>query len=183
MCCFDFISDNTLYYFFSTIAQVLAATIALISIVLQFRINSIKKFLLGDGQALYKRWEDGEPGYKKNDKKLKQLRDAIYREDYNGIQKTIEFLAEEDDSQNSNGFNGLRNKFSIKRQEIIDLKTSIIDVVKLSVITIVISLIMLSIIDIIKQILFLDLVSIIVVLILSIVTLYKTYKGFKLGID
>lgn len=183
MCRFDLISDNTLYYFFSTIAQVLAATTALVSIVLQFRVNSLKKFLLGDGQALYKRWEDKESGYISNTKELKRLRDAIYREDYDGIKTAIEFLAKTDNGENDNGFKGLSSKFSTKLEEIIELIGIIKDVVKWSVATIVISLIILAVIDFIKYQFLIESLCILIVLILSIITLYKTYLGIKRGID
>jgi hypothetical protein len=46
-------TDTTLYYFFSTISQVLAAISALLAVFTQFKISEIKDFLIGDGKATY----------------------------------------------------------------------------------------------------------------------------------
>ncbi|MDZ7660747.1 hypothetical protein [Fodinibius sp.] len=53
-------SEATLYYFFSTLAQVLAALVALIAVLVHFRINALRDFLVGDGNAILRRTEQKE---------------------------------------------------------------------------------------------------------------------------
>ena len=87
-------SSNTLYYFFSTLAQMIAAIVALIAVLVHFRISALRDFLVGDGEAVLKRKERREEGYNllpvihKN-----RLIDAIERKDITGIKKVIKLLA------------------------------------------------------------------------------------------
>ncbi len=45
---------TTLYYFFSTLAQVLAAITALVAVLVHFRISALRDFLIGDGESVLK---------------------------------------------------------------------------------------------------------------------------------
>lgn len=45
-------TDTTLYFYFSTLAQVLAAIVALIAVIIHFRISSLRDILIGDGKAI-----------------------------------------------------------------------------------------------------------------------------------
>lgn len=86
-------SENTLYYFFSTIAQVLAALIALIAVLVHFRINALKYFLIGDGKAILHRKSIGENGYEElTSTQVKRLSDAVDRQDIQGIQNVLKDL-------------------------------------------------------------------------------------------
>lgn len=52
------INDNSLYYFFSTEAQSMAALAAILAIFLQYKISSLKILLVGDGLSIIKRKEN-----------------------------------------------------------------------------------------------------------------------------
>ncbi len=87
-------SLNDLYYSFSTIAQVLAATTALSGAFAFFRINKVNELLVGTGQVVYDRL--GEKGYefrRGEEKKYKdRLRDALNRKNIGGIREVIKVL-------------------------------------------------------------------------------------------
>jgi hypothetical protein len=72
---------NTLYYTFSTYAQVVSAIVAIIAAFVHFRIRAIEDLLIGHGQSVLNRWN--EPGYrlpeKTIDRQKKRLIDAIGR--------------------------------------------------------------------------------------------------------
>ena len=88
-------SPNTLYYFFSTLAQMIAAIVALIAVLVHFRISALRDFLVGDGEAVLKRKERREEGYNLLTVKHKnKLIDAIERKDIAGIKKVMKFLAD-----------------------------------------------------------------------------------------
>ena len=96
------INDNSLYYFFSTEAQSMAALAAILAIFLQYKISSLKNLLVGDGLSIIRR--------KENDKRdntqliyqnmydtiLGRLYDATYRHDLFSIGQVIEYLASEE---------------------------------------------------------------------------------------
>ncbi len=88
-------TQTTLYYYFSTTAQVMAAISALLVIFTQFKMNGIKIFLLGDGKAVLERMEKKEGGFEleHHDRYLNRLKDAIFRESISGIIEVIELLA------------------------------------------------------------------------------------------
>ncbi len=63
---------NSYFYFYSTIAQVLAGIIALFGVFILFRIKQINELLCGQGKALLIEYYD-------ENKKLKDGRDVIYQ--------------------------------------------------------------------------------------------------------
>ncbi len=65
-------SQNTLYYFFTTIAQVLAAIAALIAVVVHFRISALRDFLVGDGESVLKGLEENIAGYEHYQKSIRK---------------------------------------------------------------------------------------------------------------
>lgn len=89
--------SNDLYYSLSTIAQVLAATTALVGAFSFFRINRVFDFLIGTGKAVFDRAE--EKGYDLDKKYKDRLRDSISRKDVSGIKEVIKFLSEKEAEQ------------------------------------------------------------------------------------
>ena len=100
--CEKIISDNTFYYFFSSCPQVLSAMAALMGLYVQFTIKEIKDYLVGDGEAVYKRKDDADisggnrdTGYDRITKTNKQrLLDAIVRRDIEAIGNELKGFAE-----------------------------------------------------------------------------------------
>ena len=189
MCYSNLISDNTLYYFFSTVAQILAATTALTSIVLQFKINGLQKYLVGSGQAIYERIKIKETGYIIDNKQQDRLRDALFRESLDEIEavllilKDIEGREGHSKDDRPRGLQYLYEKYTQMKFDLKKSKSSIISVTKISFITIILSLIILTSVDFLKNSLVFEVSSILIILLLSIFSLYETYKGMKLGIE
>jgi len=190
MCSYILISENTLYYFFSTVAQILAATTALTSIALQFKINSSQKYLIGSGYAIYERIKAKETGYNTIDEKQKnRLRDALFRESLNEIEAVLLILKDNEVKEGYSredrplGLQHLYEKFTRLKSDLIKSKTSIVNVTKLSFITIILSLFILTLVDFIKNNLVFEISLIFIILLMSIFSIYETYKGIKLGIE
>lgn len=98
-------TDNTLYYFFSTLAQVIAAATALIAVLVHFRISALRDFLVGDGESVLKRKKDygDSNGYELlSDKNKDSLQDAVNRKDIVGIKKVLSELAILEENKNVN---------------------------------------------------------------------------------
>ncbi len=90
-------SPNTLYYFFTTVAQTLAAIAALIAVVVHFRISALRDFLVGDGEAVLKGLEEHRAGYQGIPKKYKdRLINSNHRKDIGGIKSVIQCMAEKE---------------------------------------------------------------------------------------
>lgn len=94
--------DNTLYYTFSAIPQVLGAIAAVIAAFIHFRIANLREYLIGDGKSVLHRW--GNHGYKlddqhENQKQEKRLRDAIDRKSIPGIKDIILLLRDNEINQ------------------------------------------------------------------------------------
>lgn len=87
-------NPTTLYYFFSTLAQVIAALVALVAVLVHFRISVLRDFLVGDGDAIIYRKERIEAGYEiLSNLMLQRLKDAVRRNDIIGIKNVIRELA------------------------------------------------------------------------------------------
>ena len=187
----ELFSDNTLYYYFSTIAQVVAATVALVSIAIQFRIINLRRHLVGDGQAVYNRAIAGESGYEVlDDRQRQRLSDAIEREDLDGIGDVIGVLIEANSPKpgiamilNPHGFHQLNTTFFKALNDLKEMKFKIISIVRISIISIVVALISLVLIDYYKCIPVLKVISVVVSLILFIATMVMNYKGIKKGLE
>lgn len=187
----ELFSETTLYYYFSTIAQVVAATVALVSIAIQFRIINLRRHLVGDGQAVYNRAIAGQRGYDVLDDKLKQrLSDALEREDLDGIGDVIRFLVEANAPSyidlilNPHGFNQLNTTFfkAINAMKVMKLK--IVSIVLISIITISTALISLVFIDLYKVFpAIIVFISVGLSFILFIATMIMNYKGIKKGLE
>jgi len=186
----ELFSDTTLYYYFSTIAQVVAATVALISIALQFKVNTNRKYLIGDGQAVYNRLIAHDAGYELDDKYVKRLRDAIEKEDLNGIGDILSLLKDNEIKKNKDkpitlqpfGFVNLHARYSAILMELDDIKTMIVNIVLLSMITITLSISALGLADAIKKMPTLLIIAVSGTFLLFILTMRKNYLGIKLGL-
>jgi hypothetical protein len=87
---------NSLYYYFSTVAQVLAAISALLAVFTQFKISEIKDFLIGDGIAMLERMKLQETGYFVATDFMKYidlLRDSVGRRSIMGVLEILEVLS------------------------------------------------------------------------------------------
>jgi len=172
---------NTLLYFFSTVAQVLAAISALLAIFTQFRINEITNFLIGDGNATYVRLKDKEPGYDilggDHEKLLSRLRDSISRKSILGILEVITILAEKQIKTGPRDLNYLEKRFKERKQLIETLKTLTKRSILFAFITILISLIGIIFVGILNDYIFLYSLFIGITLILTICTMVLTLKG------
>lgn len=84
------INPTTLYYFFSTIAQVIAAAVALIAVLVQFRILALRDFLIGDGKSIVDGKDDNREGYEiLNTRTYYRLKDSVSRKDIGGIKEVL----------------------------------------------------------------------------------------------
>lgn len=183
----QYFSDNTLYYFFSTVAQLLAATMAILSVVLQFRINEIRKFLIGDGEATYNRILAAESGYVLQDKYKNRLRDSLGREDIEGIQSVLLILKDNEVSDGKTlenrprGLQYLYNRYSKMKDEMNEIKTLMTKVIVISLISILLSLIALGLIDHFKCYNSFSLTAVGTIFVLTGWSLFMTYRGIKIG--
>jgi hypothetical protein len=123
-------TDTTLYYYFSTLAQVLAAIVALIAVIIHFRISSLRDFLIGDGKAILRSVEQRIQGYDLNAKLKNRLRDSVGRNDIGGIKSVLKHLAEKekdegiDIEQRQRGLQFIYNSFVVTEEQI-DQMTSV----------------------------------------------------------
>ena len=185
----NFISADTLYYLFSTIAQVLAATTALVAIALQFKINALRKHLIGDGQAINRRAIRNDLDVSLSDQSFKRLEDSISREDLGGIKAVLKELSElEKESgatleEKPRGLQHLYSRFSKLHFKSEQMREMIPKVAFLSILTIIFSIIALSLIDLIENYFAIKLIVVVIITILSILSLWRTYNGIKLGLS
>ncbi|HEY9114088.1 MAG TPA: hypothetical protein VIN10_05270 [Bacteroidales bacterium] len=124
------------YYFFSTTAQVIAAFAALTAIFIQFKINSISSYLLGDGLSVLRNIKTNPkaPGYDFKEitqQKIDRLDDAVNRKSLNEIFNVINFIAKleggkKPDDKRDNNIRGLNNKFKQKLNMLLFLRSATI---------------------------------------------------------
>lgn len=122
---------TTLYYYFSTISQVLAAISALLAVFTHFKINETKEFLVGDGNALFEKMKLKDPGYDigaTHKKYFDRLRDSIGRKNILGILDVVKVLAQNEKKEgktlitNPRGFQFLESRFILRINQIKMLK-------------------------------------------------------------
>lgn len=172
------ISDTTIYYLASTIAQVLAATSALVAIFIHFKLSEVKRFLVGEGQSAYNRAIRGAKGYKVLGIKYKgRLSDSIGREDLDGIEKVLKVLNDQA------GLHVLYNRFVNNRNYYNHLRLSIKSALICSLITIIYAILILGFVDIIVQICYATTFVLTTLLIITLISIYKTYTGITEGLN
>jgi len=93
--------DNSFYYFFSATPQVLAAILALFGVFVIFKIDTIKKQLIGIGKSILEelrtyRYKDGKElqlnPKLQNTSIVKQIEKSIIREDIVGLKRSISLV-------------------------------------------------------------------------------------------
>ncbi len=184
---------TSLYYFFSTIAQVLAAISALLAIFTQFKISEITTFLVGDGEATYNRMMNKEEGYRLPgiffDKKFAdRLRDAIARKSILGILEAISALADEEKEEGKNettnprGTQFLKRRFEKKQTQISDLRTLTKNSISIAFIAIFISITSLLFVQYLSANCFITWILILLILTLTIISMYFTIRGVYKGL-
>jgi len=172
------ISDTTIYYLASTIAQVLAATCALSAILIQFKLSEVKRFLIGEGQSAYNRAIRGGKGYKNLGKKDKgRLSDSIGRENLDGIEEVLKVLYDQEPD-----LRALYNRFTKNRNYYKFLKSSIKTSIIYSLITIIYAILILGLVDIIVQNYYATIFVPTTLLIITLISIYKTYTGITEGL-
>lgn len=185
---------NTLYYFFSTLAQILAAIVALIAVLVHFRMSALRDFLIGDGKSILKRkkrYDKGktEPGYELLEEIHKRrLIDSIERKDIKGIKEVLINLAEEEVKHGINTvnmphcFQWLLDNFSNTENQIKEMLKISKRAFIFSLITALCSLFSILSIDFVKNCFLFQIVIIGINIILLIVCLYYLFKGISLGL-
>lgn len=175
-------TSSTLYYLFSTVAQVMAAISALLAIFIQFKLTDIKVFLLGDGKATFERLSNKEPGYDLEigyKKYHDRLRDALVRESIKGIQEVIEVLAKNESDKgrsidtNPRGLQYLEKRFKERISQMNKIKFMTKMSIVFSFITIFVSVI--SIIFVEQIINHYDLIWILLIFIFTVTAISITY--------
>lgn len=185
---------TTLYYFFSTVAQVMAAISALLAIFTQFKLSELNAFLIGDGMATYKRMSDEDEGYQLTDTlehkaHLDRLRDALSRRSILGILKVIDILAINEGNQGKNettnprGLQYLKRRFEERILRIVKIKSLIKTSIIIAFTAIIISLISLAIVQNIKNKPCVVGILIVLILILSILSIAYTIWGVYKGLE
>jgi len=116
--------DTGLYYFFSTVAQVLAAVSALLAVFSQFKIKEISDFLVGDGQSIFDRIESKEEGYNPpTPNTYGRIRDAVARRSIPDINEIIQqYALSQNEQSKTRGFTYLQKSFERRVQQIKDIK-------------------------------------------------------------
>ncbi len=141
--------DTGLYYFFSTVAQVLAAVSALLAVFSHFKIREISDFLVGDGQSIYERMTIKEKGYEPpNDNTYGRIRDAVGRRSIPDIHEVITLFANSQNVQSeTRGFTYLQKRFERRVQQIKDIKSMSLLSVLIAFVGILASLIFIAFVD------------------------------------
>lgn len=151
-------TDNTLYYLFSTIPQILVAVVALVGVFVFYRDSQLKEFLVGEGKAALTRIQRKEKGYVLNDFYINRLSDSIDRKNVHEIGKVLEILKNKEIEE---GFTkeerptGLQyvyeDRFMDTRNRLNKLKKQTKFFIIFSIIEISVSLVMISLVDQIKN--------------------------------
>lgn len=84
------ITDQTVYYTLSTIAQVQAAVVALLGVFLFYKIQRISDIQIGQGKAIKANLDEKIEKKERNiDTHYRRLRDAIHRKNLYGIEEAV----------------------------------------------------------------------------------------------
>jgi hypothetical protein len=191
--------DNTLYYLFSTIAQVLAATAAISIIIIQDQISKTHSKIIGMAKNILRRSEhkDGNGNRVKNgyqnikDSDFEGLQGGIESNNYNQILSKFKIFAEQElrDLETTDeksilekrpsGFTAKKNELGALIDKHSSLKSKTLIIVKWSFSTIIISLALISIVELISSKICVSMFTILVGVLLTIISLFKTYEGIK----
>ena len=120
---------------------------------------------------------------------INRLQDDVDKEDLDGIEDILEVLTKKEfekgikKEDHPTGFQGINEKYLNQRELIKTLQKLMKDAIIFSLITIFASVIGLSLVDLIHKNIVSSIISLAIVLILMILSLWKTYKAIKSGLD
>lgn len=182
---------TSLYYYFSSVAQVLAAISALLAVFTQFKISEIKDFLIGDGLATLERMKLHETGYDlvTDFKKYSdRLRDSVGRKSIMGVLEVLEVLAKNEKEagrtieSNPRGLQFLERRFKDNLTQLYSIQTLTKKSIVLAFIAIFIALISLVFVEHLVNHNILDWAVIISVFIVGSLSMIFTIKGVFQGL-
>ncbi|HTB31468.1 MAG TPA: hypothetical protein VK808_05540 [Bacteroidia bacterium] len=183
---------TTLYYFYSTTAQVLAAISGLLAVFTFFKIAEVKELLIGDGMAALNRWEekeDGYPPFEDNIKDFKRLRDAVGRKSIEEIKKVIKILAEYEIQKGRsldaypNGFQSLEIRYKKKIAQIDEIKSLTKDAIAFAFFSIVTSLISIILVEKLIYAFPMNWIIIIFIILVTFLSMLFTIQAIFLGLE
>lgn len=184
----EILTQTTLYYFFSTLAQVIAAAVALIAVLVHFRILALRDFLVGDGQAIIFAKDENRAGYDiLDDTNLARLKDAVWRKDIGGIKNVLTWLAQFEQKNyygnytGPRGFQWLLNHFEHTENEIKKMSDKSKKSFIFALITSFYSVISILFVEVMINNQCFLFVSVVLILILIIICLYYFITGIKLA--
>ena len=181
---------NTLYYLFSTIAQVLAATSALLAVFSHFKITELNDYLIGLGKSTQDRMGANEDGYKLNEQKkyFDRLRDSIYRRNIEDIQEVVDVLADNEIKMgrtletNPRGLQYLKSIFTARKHRLLKLKRLTWRSVVFAFLSILLSLICLTFVEYIINVNKMIWISITLIFVVTSISLINTLFGIREGL-
>lgn len=185
------IEKNTLYYVFSTDAQVIGALVAILAAFIHFRITRLQDYLIGDGQAILNRWaeyqKNWEPKFNNESFLYKRLEDGIVRKNVYEIKDALKHVSELEKKrgqikERNNLIYVIKEWFGGTEKKVKELKDLTVLVVVLAIFTIILSIVSLSIVDILANCEYCAIMSLLINLFFTIVTLlvagFVIYQGF-----
>jgi len=182
---------NSLYYYFSTTAQVLAAISALLAVFTQFKISEIKDFLIGDGIATLERMKLQEAGYHletDSKKHTDHLRDSVGRKSIMGILEVLEVLSKNERdagktlASNPRGLQHLEKRFKANLSQLNKIQSLTKKSIVLAFIAIFISLVSLVFVEHLKNYRTVNLTIITCVFVIAFLSMLSTIKGVFYGL-
>jgi len=182
------ISDNTLYYFLSTIAQSVAAITALLAIFIQFKITQIKDFLLGEGTLIRNLSDSGASSYQFESNCKKKFVNALIRKDLKEVESSIEYLAKIEKEKNiktniiHNELQIVLERYKRNYKQISELRIITKKTVAISMLTLLFSLTSLSLVDSIKLLDF-GILTLIINGLMAFLSILYSVKGIFLGLQ
>lgn len=186
-------NTTALYYFFSTVAQVMAAISALLAIFTQFKITEIKDYLLGVGKAIFERIKNNEEGHTSNtvQNQLNNIRDSVDRKSILGIRKVISALPDLENNWSMSilypkskikGIYSISEKFDFYIEKLKSIKENTRISFILSFIVIIISLFSIIFTELMINYCLILYTIVFITLFLVIISFYYTIKGIKAGL-
>lgn len=182
---------TALYYFFSTIAQVMAAISALLAIFTQFKITEIKDYLIGDGKAVFESTKNTEYGHSNSviDEQLKSIKDSIDRKSILGIREAIKKLSMLEQGMRGpypnpipEWISSLFERFDFKIKQLKNIKKNTKGSIILSFVAILISLVSIIFVELMLDNCFLLYSSVFITFFLVIFSMFFTIKGIRIGL-
>jgi hypothetical protein len=182
---------NSLYYYFSTAAQVLAAISALLAVFTQFKISEIKDFLIGDGIATLERMRLQEAGYHLETdakKHTDHLRDSVGRKSIMGILEVLEVLSKHERESGKTlvshprGLQHLEKRFKANLSQLHKIQSLTKNSILLAFVAIFISVVSLVFVEDLKNYAPVNMIIIACVFVIGFFSMLFTIKGIFYGL-